>query len=234
VPISLEHRRVGDITVVTCSGPIVEGAESIALQQLLDDRLQFGPNLLLHLGGVSFIDSGALGLLVRYTTRSRRAHGNLKLCAASSRIVEVLKVTRLERIFEAYELEADAISAFYQRASASAGSSRLHTDILCVDASVDLLAYVRELLEQAGYGILTAGNLPDALILLQATQPKLVIIGSELRVARSTRSAEKFNRLADTLSVIELPPDFSRHEAGEAGHRLLDQVRVMIGDAGGP
>jgi hypothetical protein len=27
--------------------------------------------------------------------------------------------------------------------------------------------------------------------------------------------------------VIELPADFSRREAGEAGHRLLDQVRAL-------
>ena len=227
MPISPESRRVGDITVVTCHGRIAEGAESIALQHLLDQLLQYGPYLILHLGGVDFIDSSGLGLLVRYTIRARNAHGDLRLCALSPRTAEALKVTHLERILEAYESEADAITAFYQRASSGAGSSRFHTDILCVDASLDVQAYVRELLGEAGYGVLTSGNLPDALILLQATQPKLVIIGADLRVARSTPSAEKFNRLADALAVIELPADFSRREAGEAGHRLLDRVRDL-------
>lgn len=227
MPISLENRRVGDITVVTCSGRIVEGAESIALQQLLDDLLQDSPYLILDLGGVDFIDSSGLGLLVRYTTRTRHAHGALKLCALSAKTADVLKVTHLDRIFEAYEAEADAITAFYRRAGSGTGSSRLRTDILCVDASMDVQAYVRELMGQAGYGVLTAGNLPDALTLLQATQPKLVIISSELRLARGTRSAETFNSLADALSVIELTADFARREAGDAGQRLLDQVRAL-------
>lgn len=225
--ISLENRRVGDIAVVTCRGRIVEGAESTALQQLLDELLPDGPYVILHLGGVDFIDSSGLGLLVRCTTRTRNAHGSLKLCALSPKIAEVLKVTHLERVFEAYESEADAITAFYQRASSGAGASRLKADILCVDPSVDVQAYLRELLGQGGYGVLTAGNLPDALILLQATQPKLVIIGAELRSARGTQAAEKLNTLADALAVIELPADFSRREAGEAGQRLLDQVRAL-------
>jgi len=227
VPLSLESRRVGDITVVTCSGRIVEGAESIALQRLLDELLQDGPYLILHLGGVDFIDSSGLGLLARYTTRTRHAHGALKLCALTPRIADVLKITHLDRIFEAHETEADAITAFYQRAGSGTGTARLRTDILSVDASMDMQAYVRELMGQAGYGVLTAGNLPDALTLLQATQPKLVIISPELHAARGTQSAETFNRLADALAVIELPADFSRREAGEAGHRLLDQVRAL-------
>jgi anti-sigma B factor antagonist len=227
VSLSLASRRVGDITVVTCSGRIVEGAESIALQRLLDDLLQDGPYLILHLGGVDFIDSSGLGLLVRYTTRVRHAEGALKLCTLTPKAADVLRVTHLERVFEAYETEADAITAFYQRAGSGPGTARLRTDILCVDASMDVQAYVRELMGQEGYGVLTAGNLPDALTLLQATRPKLVIIGSELRAVRGTQSAELFNKLADTLAVVELAADFSRLEAGEAADRLLDQVRAL-------
>jgi anti-sigma B factor antagonist len=227
VTISLESRRVGDITVVTCTGRIVEGTESIALQQLLDDLLQDGPDLILHVGGVDFIDSSGLGLLVRYATRTRNAGGNLKLCVLLPKIAEVLKVTHLGRILEWYETEAGAITAFYQHAGWGAGSSRLQTDILCVDASANMQAYVRELLGQAGYGVLTAGNLPDALILVQATQPKVVIIDADLRRSRGTQAAEKFNRLADALAVIELPADFSARDAGEAAERLLDQIRAL-------
>jgi PleD family two-component response regulator len=139
----------------------------------------------------------------------------------------VLEVTRLRPVFESYTSEAEAITARYQRLDASARSSHLHTDILCVDASADVQAYVRELLGRAGYGVLTASNLPDGLILLQATRPKLVIVNPDVRQARGTRSADKFNALADTLKVIELPADFSRSDAGDAGNRLLDQVRAI-------
>ena len=228
MPISLEHRRVGDITVVTCTGRIVEGAESIAVQQRLDELLPYGPRLVLHLGAVDFLDSSGLGLLVRNVTRMRNAHGNLKLCALSPRIIEVLKVTHLSAIFDTHESEEEAIGAFYQRAAVGGGTTHLHTDVLCVDASADVQAYVRGLLTQGGYGILTAGNLPDGLVLLQATAPRLVIMAADFRATRETRTAEKFNTLADARSVIVLPEDFSRRDAGDTGPRLLDQVRALL------
>ena len=107
------------------------------------------------------------------------------------------------------------------------GGDALRRDILCVDPSADVQAYVRELLGQAGYGVLTASTVPDGLILLQATAPKVVIVATAFRGTRETRTADQFNTLLDAASVIELPADFSRRDAGDAGHRLLDHVRSM-------
>jgi hypothetical protein len=81
---------------------------------------------------------------------------------------------------------------------------------------------------QAGYGVLTAGNLVDGLVLLQATSPKVVIMGRELRMTTETRTAEKFNTLADARSLVVLPEDFSRCDAGDVGQRLLEQVRALL------
>jgi hypothetical protein len=58
------------------------------------------------------------------------------------------------------------------------------------------------------------------------TRPKAIVISAKFRVARSAPSADKFNRLADALPTIELPVGFSRADAGEAGRRLLEQVRA--------
>jgi DNA-binding NtrC family response regulator len=110
----------------------------------------------------------------------------------------------------------------------------LRRDVLVVDRSADVQAYIRELLAQAGYGALTAGNLPDALILMQATGPKLVVVGADLRSARGTPTAEKFNKLADAMTVIELPPGFAGHDAGEAGRLVLDRVRALASGGGSP
>ena len=92
-----------------------------------------------------------------------------------------------------------------------------------------MLAYVCEILRQAGFGVLSSDNLPDALMLLRAVRPKAVVISSVLRAARATGTAESFNTLADALGVIELSADFSHRDAGEAGERLLDRVRSLIG-----
>ena len=230
--LSFDSRRVGDIAVVTCRGRIVEGEESNALQRHVNGLLPYGSDILIDLGGVEFIDSSGLGLLVRLLTRIRAASGNLQLCALTPRIREVLRVTKLNSIFESHETEAEAIAAFYQRPR-PAGTVPLEPGILCVDKSTDVLAYVREILKQAGYAALTTVNLADALTLFRATAPKLVIVGADLRSVTNTRSADTFNRLIDSLPVIELPRDFSSHEAGEAGRHLLDDVRNALSGRGG-
>jgi anti-sigma B factor antagonist len=228
MPLALDHRRVGDIVVVTCRGRIVEGDEARSLQALIDDLLPFGADLVLNVGGVDFIDSSGLGLLARYLTRTRNAGGGLKLCEVAPRLADVLKVTRLLSVFDPYDTEASAIAAFYARPGTRHAASLRAADILCVDRSTDVQAYVRELLTQAGYGVQTAANLPDGLVILQATRPRILVVGADLRATRDTSSAEKFNRLADALPVIELPADFSRRDAAEAGTRLLQQVRDAL------
>src|SRR5215471_2122594 len=100
--ISFETRRVGDIAVVRVTGRLVEGDEAAALQKHIDGLMPFGPQLLLNLSAVDFMDSSGLGLLVRYLTRTRNAHGNLKLCALPRQLEEVLRITRLQGVFDPY------------------------------------------------------------------------------------------------------------------------------------
>ena len=222
----LSRRLVGDVTVITCTGRIVVGQESESLQACLDETLPVNVHVLLHLGGVEFIDSGGLGLLARYLTRAQNAGGALKLCALSSKVDDVLKVTRLKPVFQVYATEAESIADVHGAPDRTSSVGR--PDILCVDPSVDVLAYLRELLKQSGYQILTASNLPDALILLKTTRPRVVVMGPELRAAGATWTAEEFNRIANQGAVVELPPGFSARDAGDAALPLLQAVQAFV------
>ena len=233
MPLSLQSRRVGEIAVVTCRGRIVEGPESDALRQHLIDLLPHSRHIVLDLGQIDFMDSSGLGLLVRFLGRMHSAEGELKLCAVPANVAEVLRITRLRTIFDAYASADDAVAAFYRGATSRGPSDRFDTDILCVEHSPDVLAFVRELLKQAGYGVMTATNVADALILLKATRPKVVVVGADVRSSRGTGAADTFNNLADTLPVVELPPDFSSRDAGEAGQRFLDRVLALTETHGG-
>jgi anti-sigma B factor antagonist len=234
LPLSLQSRRVGNIAVVKCKGRIVEGAEASALRDHLNALLPQDPYIILDLGEVHFIDSSGLGLLIRFLTRTQTAGGNLTLCSVPASIGRVLKITHLRGIFGSHESQAEAISTFYTRTTPAGTLSRFNTDILCVEKSANVQAYVRELLGQWGYGVITAGTVPDALMLLNATAPKVVVIGADLRMITDTPAAAIFKGLSDTMTVIELPPGFSHHDAGEAGHHLLERVRAAMGERDGP
>ena len=164
---------------------------------------------------------------MRFLSRARAARGDLKLCAVPDRVREILRITRLAAVFDTHAADADAIGAFYREPSPSGAPPRFGADVLCVEASADVRAYLAEALRQSGYGVLTAANLPDALALLRASRPKAVIISAALRAAHDTWSAHAFNDLASAVVVIELPPDFSGRDALEAG-ALLDRVRATI------
>ena len=223
--LALTRRLVGDYTVITCTGRIVVGEESESLQACLDETLPMNTHVLLHLGGVDFIDSGGLGLLVRYLTRAQNAGGALKLCALSSKVDDVLRITRLKPVFQIYATEAESIADVHGARDRESSVGR--PDILCVDPSVDVLAYLRELLRQSGYQILTASNLPDALILLKTTRPRVVVVGPELRAAGATWTAQEFNRIANQGAVVELPPEFSAQDAGDAALQLLQAIHAF-------
>lgn len=228
--LSFHSRTVGDITVVKCDGAIVEGAESAALRQHVTDALEHTLAIVLDLRGVDFIDSSGLGLLVRILART--GQDRLKLCGLSNRISETLKITRLASVFDCHDSEADAIAAFYNDSTgSSAPSTFVAPNILCVERSADVLTYVQEMLRQAGLSVMTTNNLADAVTLLKAVAPKVVLVGQEVRDAGSAGTLETFNRLLGTLAVLELPADFAQQDPGETGPQLVERVRGLV-DAG--
>jgi anti-sigma B factor antagonist len=214
---------VGDATVVTCRGRIIAGKEATALQHALDTLGSRSRHLVLHLGDVEFIDSCGLGLLVRYLVRAKHSSHTLTVCAVSPKIDEVLRVTKLRTVFPPYETEAAAITEAHRTDAASEVNAGA-TTVLCVDVSADVSTYLRELLKAAGYRVLSAHNLPDALILLVASKPAVVVLSAELHALRGTRTAEEFHRLAAMRSVVALPHGFSSHDAGDASQDVLRAV----------
>src|SRR5262249_20630576 len=101
-------------------------------------------------------------------------------------------------------------------------------NVLCVEKSADLLTYVQEVLRRAGVRVMTTDNLPDAVTLLKAMTPKVVLVAQELRSAGSAGTVETFNRLVTPLAVVELPADFARQDPSETGPQLVERVRVLV------
>lgn len=228
--LTFHSRTVGGITIVKCEGRIVEGPDSAALRRHVNDILEKRSAVLLNLGGVEFIDSAGLGVLVRILARA--GQDGLKLCALSPKLADVLRITKLSTVFDCYESEADAIAAFYQPATASRRAPQfLSPSVLCVEDSADVLTYLQELLHQAGFTVSATDNVHDAVILLKAMTPKVVLVSSELRSGGSARTLEALNRLLETVAVVELPSDFATQDPGETSRQLVDRVRALISAA---
>jgi len=224
VALSLDTRTVGDIAVIDCSGRIVEGSESAALYQHVRDLLANRRFFVIDLRNVSFVDSSGLGLLVRLLSRVRGMAGDLKLCGAGPNIEKTLALTRLGAVLGCYATDADAIAALYRKEPGNDLPLRPAVDIIAIHSSHDVLTYIRELLHQAGYAVMSTDTVPNALTLIRATEPRVVVIEHALRNQMTGGMPDIFTQFVENAHVIDLPANFSTDDAGEAGARLLDAL----------
>lgn len=116
--LKLESRVADGVTVISCQGRILFGEEAAALRQELKQALTAGPRIVLNLAGVSYIDSGGLGTLVGVYSSARSAGADIKLAGIGQRMRDLLQVTKLVTVFETYESEQLAMSAFGKRKTA--------------------------------------------------------------------------------------------------------------------
>lgn len=230
MPLTLDTREVGRVTVVRCQGRIVAGNESEALRShvtwLLNDRR----SILLHLGEVGFIDSSGLGTMVRALASARQVRGDMKLCNVPEPVRKVLEMTRLNSVFDLHDSEETALAAFYRPGSRSEAPAATGRTILCLDSNLDVLAYLRELLRRAGYEVQTTDRMGDAVLLMRVSRFDLLLVGPD-KLA-STGSPQAFQNACAKLPVIELGREFSTRHAGEAGEDLLAMIQSRLNQTG--
>ena len=226
MPLSLDTREVGRVTIVRCNGRIVAGGESESLRAHIDRLLLDRRSIILHMGEVGFIDSSGLGTMVRSLTSIRRAHGDLKLCNVTEQVRKVLEMSRLTQVFDTHESEEKAVAAFYRPGAPAETPVPTGRSILCVDYNRDVLAYLRELVRRAGYDVQSTSHPGDALILMRVTRFDLLLVGPDLTTSPATW--QTFQVACTRLPVIELGSDFSTSDAGEAGAALLEKIEARL------
>ena len=70
------------------------------------------PQLVVNLSGVNFVDSTAMATLVQGMKRCRETKGDLRLCQLQQPVRMIFELTRLDRAFEIFNSESEAVQAF--------------------------------------------------------------------------------------------------------------------------
>jgi anti-sigma B factor antagonist len=111
--LDVKERQAGDVTVLDLTGEVRIGEGSIALRDAIRKLAGEGKNkVLLNLAGVKYMDSSGIGeLIANYTTVSRQG-GQLKLLNLTEKIQNLLVITKLLTVFDAFEEEAEALKSF--------------------------------------------------------------------------------------------------------------------------
>lgn len=115
--LKISSKTANGVMVVYCSGRIVFGDETASLRETVKNLLGENLQVVLNLGGVSYIDSGGLGTLVGLYTSAKAAGGNVKLANLTQRVRDQLVLTKLVTVFEFYDSEEQAVASFAPAAS---------------------------------------------------------------------------------------------------------------------
>lgn len=101
----------GTVTVVDVAGRF-DSHTAPEVARVLDQALSGAapPRIVVNLQEVQFMDSSGLATLVQGLKRCRQAGGDLRLCNLQQPVRIIFELTRLDKAFDIYPSEAEALS----------------------------------------------------------------------------------------------------------------------------
>jgi anti-sigma B factor antagonist len=109
----ISRRESGGVTIIEPKGKVTIGEGDIVLRDEITKLLgEEKKKLVLDLGEVSYMDSAGVGELVSVYTSVKNRGGELKLANLTKKIKDLLSITQLLTIFDAYDSVEEAIGSF--------------------------------------------------------------------------------------------------------------------------
>lgn len=113
MPLEISASDEGKATLLLMNGTVVGPADRESFQLRIQEVLEgSNPNLILDMGGVTYVDSAGIGALVATSNLAMRKGGCIKLLHLTKRIHDVLQITRLSSVFGIYDSLQKALDSF--------------------------------------------------------------------------------------------------------------------------
>ena len=108
----LSSRTSGNVHIMKLEGRF-DAYSAPQVNQWLEKTLKhIPPNIVVNLEDVVFVDSTALATLVQAMKRCRQHNGDLRLSNLKQPVRMIFELTRLDRAFEIFSGEEEAVGAF--------------------------------------------------------------------------------------------------------------------------
>ncbi len=112
--------QTGGAVVLHCQGRTIFGPEARALTEIVAEVLPSARRMVIDLSGVESVDSAGLGELVLLHMWAEAAGYALKFASPRKSVRQLLELTNLVSVFDAYGSVADAVAAMYDEEVCSA------------------------------------------------------------------------------------------------------------------
>lgn len=112
----IEQRIAGNVAIIKVTGDITldKGGDVLLKDKVQSILQQCHTQVLVDLSDVLYVDSAGLGQLVQAYATAKNRGGTLKLMNVTKRLRDLLVVTKLLTVFEAFDDEASALASFTQ------------------------------------------------------------------------------------------------------------------------
>src|SRR5712692_9804590 len=108
----IDVTQSSEVTVVAPKGDL-DMAAADQVKRTLAELIGKGQSrLVMDLGGVGYIDSSGMGVLVAAMKQARAAGGDVRLCGLQEEVLSVLVITHLTKVIAVYESRQEAISSW--------------------------------------------------------------------------------------------------------------------------
>jgi anti-sigma B factor antagonist len=101
------------IGLIEAKGSLVGGDETLELRQAVAGYLDREySKLIIDLGGVTYVNSTAIGVLVSAHASYAKKGWHIKLCGMNKNITNIFVITKLTLVFDVYDTKEEAIKSF--------------------------------------------------------------------------------------------------------------------------
>ena len=122
--LTIEERHAGDVTILVLTGQMLLDDGDLAFGKRITDLIQRGrTKVVLDLGGVTYIDSSGVGMIVFQQKALKQHAGDMKLLHLTRRAETLFGMLKLLIVFDRFEDEASAVRSFGWAAARDRGTS---------------------------------------------------------------------------------------------------------------
>lgn len=111
--LGIKVRKVKEVAVLDLEGRLIMGEPVERLDAQIQSLLAGGTKrLAINLGGLTYVDSTGIACMVDAVSASHKAGADCKFFAATSRVLQLLRIARLDTAFVILADEDSALSSF--------------------------------------------------------------------------------------------------------------------------
>jgi anti-sigma B factor antagonist len=114
--LSIAEHEIDEVTVLTLTGQMLLDDGDLAFGRKIRDLADRGHvKIVLDLGGLTYIDSSGVGMLIGKLKMVRENRGDIRLLHVTTRGQRLFGMLKILTMFETFEDEAQAVRSFSAR-----------------------------------------------------------------------------------------------------------------------